>query len=226
MSQFFTPYQDYPIAFIAELITLLPLLIGLFRIYSLKRDTQFVLLLFVFFFLRDTSSNALAAVKENNLFIYNTFSFLEIIFLALIFYHNTKIHSSLYKRIILWGALICLSTSIVLYTKDDFSVGDFTTVRLYGIVLTVTFFERVLSEVVVKNILTYSMFWVSSGFLLYFCGTFFIFLLSDKVLSRNAPHAIFQLYWDTNLIFYIVLCLLSSVGIWMSKYDHNVSKEI
>jgi len=65
------------------------------------------------------------------------------------------------------------------------------------------------------------MFWINSGWLLYFCGTFFIFLLSDKVLSRKAQPEIFQQYWDTNLIFYIFFCLLASIGIWFSKYDQE-----
>lgn len=221
MSQFFTPYQDYPIAFIAELITLLPILIGLFRILSIKHEIKFLLILFVLFFLRDILSNLLASIKENNLFIYNIFSFIELFFLALIFYNSPKIHSPRYKKFIVFGVIVSLVIGLLFYNKNDFSIIDFTVVRLYGILIAVIFFERVLSEVRIKNILTYSMFWINSGFLLYFCGTFFIFLLSDKVLSRKAQPEIFQQYWDTNLIFYIFFCLLASVGIWFSKYDQN-----
>lgn len=221
MSRFFSPYQDYPIAFIAELITLLPILIGLFRIVSIKYEIRLLLVLFILFFLRDILSNLLASVKENNLFIYNIFSFIELFFLALIFYNNPRIHSSRYRKTIVWGVVISLFLGLLFYSKSDFSIIDFTIVRLYGILITIVFFERVLSEVRIKNILTYSMFWINSGWLLYFCGTFFIFLLSDKVLSRKAQPEIFQQYWDTNLIFYIFFCLLASIGIWFSKYDQD-----
>ncbi|GAB2520730.1 hypothetical protein GCM10027085_08350 [Spirosoma aerophilum] len=119
----------------------------------------------------------------------------------------------------MWGLLISFVSNIYFYTQKDFSIGNFTIVRVYGIVVTMTFFERVLSELTIRNILAYSMFWVNSGLLLYFCGTFFIFLLSDKVLSSKAKPDIFQQYWDTNLIFYILFCLLASIGIWLSKYD-------
>ncbi len=219
MNQFFTPYQDYPVAFIAELVTLLPILIGLFRIRTFQYEIRFLVILFVLFFFRDIYSNVLASTKENNLFLYNLFSFFELAFIALIFYSNSKIRSKRYRKIILWGVLVSLVSNIYFYTEKDFSIGSFTIVRVYGILVTMTFFERVLSELTIRNILAYSMFWINSGLLLYFCGTFFIFLLSDKVLSSKTKPDIFQQYWDTNLIFYIFFCLLASTGIWLSKYD-------
>ena len=221
MNQYFTSYQEYPVVSIAELITLLPILIGLFYFHSSKRDIRFLVIFFICFFIRDIFSNKLADVKETNLFLYNFFSFIELLFLALIFYANDRIHSVKYKRIIIIGVSLALIVNLFFYSTNDFSPGNFTIVRLYGIVITITFFGQILSEVSIKNILTYSMFWIVSGLLLYFCGTFFIFLLSDKVLSGKAKHEIFQQYWDTNLIFYIVFCLLSSIGIWLSKYDEK-----
>ena len=221
MNQFFTPYQDYPIAFIAELITLLPIIIGLFRIHSSKYEIKFLVLFFFCFFAKDVLSNMLAFRKENNLFIYNLFSFIELLFLAVFFYANHRIHSEKYRRIIVLGGILALIVNLFSYTRSDFSAGNFTIVRLYGILITITFFERLLSELRIKNILSYSMFWINSGLLLFFCGTFFIFLLSDKVLSSKARPDIFQQYWDTNLIFYILFCLLASIGIWLSKYDQE-----
>ncbi len=223
MNQFFTPYQDYPVAFVAELTTLLPLVVGLFYLRSLQRDLKLLLFLFFIFFARDISSNFLASLEENNLFVYNFSSILEIFFLAFIFYYNTSIKSKKYRRIIIYVGIICLTSSLLLYTRDDFSAGDFTIVRIYGMILTAAFFERTLSEVSVKNILKYPMFWVGSGFLLYFCGTFFIFLLSNEILSRYAERDVFKLYWDTSLLFYMMLCLLSSIGIYASRYDNNLS---
>jgi hypothetical protein len=223
MDQFFTPFREYPVAFVAELTTLLPLVIGLFYLRSLQQDLKLLLFLFFIFFVRDISSNFLASLKENNLFVYNLSSVLEIFFLAFIFYCNTSIKSKIYRRIIIYGGIICLLTSVLLYTRDDFSAGDFTIVRIYGMTLTAAFFERILSEVAVKDILKYPMFWVGSGFLLYFCGTFFIFLLSNEVLSKYAERDVFKLYWDTSLLFYMVFCLLSSIGIHASQYDNNLS---
>lgn len=219
MDRFFTSYQEYPVVSIAELITLLPIIIGLFSFYSSEYKIKFLVILFICFFVRDISSNILAYSKQNNLFLYNIFSIIELFFLALIFFNDEKVHSINYKRMIIWGVIVASCIDIFFYSKYDFSIGNFTVVRLYGLLVTVTYFVNILSELNVKNILTYSMFWINSGFLLYFCGTFFIFLLSDKVLSSKVDTKVFQQYWDTNLIFYIFFCLLASVGIWFSKYD-------
>ncbi|PRY23251.1 hypothetical protein CLV58_1428 [Spirosoma oryzae] len=223
MHQFFTPYQEYPVAFVAELITLLPVVLGSFYFRSLNHDIRFLVVLFFLFFIRDISSNFLAYFQINNLFIYNLFSILELVFLSLIFCYDDTIKVENYRRVIRWLGIACILASVFLYTRSDFSTGDFVIVRLYGIFLTIFFFERALSDVAVKNIVKYPMFWVASGFLLYFCGTFFIFLLSSEVLSSHAEKDTFTLYWDTNLIFYIIFCLLSSVGIYVNRYANNIS---
>ena len=75
-----------------------------------------MILLFLLFFARDISSNILASRKENNLFVYNLFSFVELAALALIFYSNAKIHSVKYRQIIGWGLVIALLTDVVFYT--------------------------------------------------------------------------------------------------------------
>ena len=219
MDLFFSPYRTYPIAFVAELITLLPIVVGLFRLNYNKYGVKLLILFFLCVFIRDITSNIYANHGDNNLFIYNLFSFFELIFLTLFFLNNPRIHSRKYRQVIIWGGSLAVLINSFFYSRTDFSVGNFSIVRVYGLLLILLFFERVLSELTIKNIITYSMFWVSTGLLLYFCGTFFIFLLSDKVLSKEAKPEIFQQYWDTNLVFYILFCVLASIGIWFIKYD-------
>lgn len=221
MEHLFTSFEEYPVAFIAEIITLLPLLTGLLFLKYTKNENKLLVAFFFLVFLRDISSNILAYSRTNNLFIYNLFSFVELIFLALLFYTNRRIASTTYRKAIIWGGLLAFLLNCLFYSTTDFSIGNFSTVRVYGLFLILIFFERVLAEMNVKNIVLYSMFWVSSGLLLYFCGTFFIFLLSDKVLSKDARPDIFRQYWYTNLIFYILFCVLASIGIWLSRYDEE-----
>lgn len=221
MDLFFSSYRAYPIAFVAELITLLPIVIGLFRLSYNKKQVGLLILFFLCVFIRDIISNIFANYGNNNLFIYNLFSFCELVFLAFFFVNNPRIHSRKYRQVIIWGGGVALLLNSFFYSKNDFSVENFSIVRIYGLFLILLFFERVLSELTIKNIIIYSMFWVSTGLLLYFCGTFFIFLLSDKVLSKDAKPEVFQQYWDTNLVFYILFCVLASIGIWFSKFDQE-----
>lgn len=199
------------------------MVLGSFSFRSLYHDVRFLVVLFFLFFIRDIVSNSLAYLQINNLFIYNLFAILELVFLSLIFYYNDSIRSKNYRKLITWLGIGCILISILLYARNDLSTGDFVVVRLYGIFLTILFFERILLEVAVKNIIKYPMFWVASGFLLYFCGTFFIFLLGSEVLSSYAEKGVFTSYWDTTLIFYIIFCLVSSVGIYVNRYANNQS---
>lgn len=72
----------------------------------------------------------------------------------------------------------------------------------------------------VKNILIDSLFWVSSGLIIYATGTFFISIFSEFIFNPNlVDDKTFDTYWKFNNILFIILVILSSIGIWLSKYD-------
>lgn len=220
MNRFFTSYQDYPLDSISEIITLLPIIVGLFRFRYLKVSAKFLLVFFLLHFARDIISNAYASLGQNNIFVYNYFSYLEIGMTWVIFY-TTPADSITYKRSITIGLIIALLVSGFFYENDEFSVANYVIVRLYGLSILLPFFYLMLAESRVKNILHYPMFWFSTGFLLYLCGTFFIFLFGKEVLSIDTDHVIFDQYWQVVLLFYIVFCLCCSTGIWFSKQDQD-----
>ncbi len=214
-------FNKHPLSFVAESISLLPLLIGIVLWRVTTKEVKYLTVFFALSFVKDFTSNIFAFYKQSNLFIYNFFSLVEIVLVLALFYDIKNINSTYYKRIVLYGGVIALLINIFLFRVDEFSVGSFTIVRLYGIFIIMNFYYQVMSNLYIKNIVFYSLFWVSAGLLLYQSGTFFIFLLGDTVLSTKSKPEIFQQYWDTNLIFYIVFCLLSSIGILLSKYDEK-----
>lgn len=184
-----------------------------------NKEVKYLTIYFFLIFVRDFTSNVFAYYRESNLFIYNIFSIVEIIFLYSLFYKIWGVTSETYKKQVLFGGVIALLIGISLFKTDEFSSWSFTVTRIYGISNVMGFYYQLLVKLNIKNIIYYSLFWISAGLLLYQSGTFFIFLLGDVVLSTKSKPEIFRQYWDTNLIFYIVFCLLASVGIWFSKYD-------
>lgn len=214
-------FQKHPLNFVAESISLIPLLIGIIFWPRVNREVKYLTLFFALNFVKDFTSDIFAYYNESNLFIYNIFSLVEIAFLAAVFYNVKELDSRFYKKLILYGCLISLLLNVIFLKTNEFSSGSFTITHVYGISIILVFYYHLLSKLYVSNIMFYSMFWISAGLLLYYSGTFFIFLLGDVVLSTKSKPEIFQQYWDTNLLFYILFCLLSSIGIWFSKNDQR-----
>ncbi len=214
-------FQRHPLNFIAESFSLLPLIIGIIFWRQVNKEVKYLTLFFALNFVKDFTSDIFAYYNESNLFIYNTFSLIEIFFLAAVYYNVNELDSKFYKKLVLYGCIVSLISNILLLRANEFSAGSFTVTRIYGIFVILIFYYHLLSKLYVNNIMFYSMFWISAGLLLHYSGTFFIFLLGDVVLSTKSKPEVFQQYWNTNLLFYILFCLLSSIGILFSKNDQR-----
>lgn len=121
-----------------------------------------------------------------------------------------------------WVKLIAILSLLIVvfsYRQHTISTLGLTTQRLFVTVIVLLYFNKILIEARVKNILLYSMFWLSSGLLIYSVGTFFFSLFSSYLYSDTISNDEFNQLWGLNQILYIVLCLMASVGIWVSKYD-------
>lgn len=217
-------FHAHPLSFFSEASALIPIFIGLMRWRQADRAIKYVIVFFVLHFVSDFISTAFAYYSKENLFIYNGFSFVEIGMLCLIYSNANQAGARWYQRIVRYGGMAAVVICAVFFRVNELSPGTFSTVCLYGILLVMGFYSELLSRLYIRNILVYSMFWVSNGLLLYFCGTFFIFLLSDSVLSTTVASDTFVRNWNLNLVFYIVLCTTASVGIWFSKYDYGNMK--
>ncbi len=221
MDRFIYLFQKHPLSFIAEALSLLPIFIGIALWKLTNKEVKYLIFFFIITFIKDFTSDIFAFYKKDNLFIYNIFSFVEILLLISIFYNVDGIESKAYKRKVLWYGIVSLVLTLFLLKNSEFSSEAFTVTRIYGIFVVLSFYYHLISKMYIRNITYYSTLWVSAGLLVYYCGTFFIFLMGDLVLSTKSDPTIFQQYWDTNLIFYILLCLIASIGIWVSKYDQE-----
>ncbi len=75
----------------------------------------------------------------------------------------------------------------------------------------------------VKNITKHSMFWFTSGLLIYSTGTFFIMLFSEywyKDINKVSAE-VFDKYWNASQVLFIIFCFFSAHGLWLSKYEQE-----
>ena len=116
---------------------------------------------------------------------------------------------------------VCTLITLAFYKSNEVSAVSLSTFRLFAIVLTLAYFSKVVMDMRVKNIMKYSMFWFTSGLLIYAAGTFFIVLLSEYWYQdiNKVPIEVFDKYWNASQILLILFTILSAIGLWFSKYD-------
>lgn len=95
-----------------------------------------------------------------------------------------------------------------------------TVQKLFITALALTYLNEIVKEARIKSILSYSMFWVSAGFLIYSLGTFFVSLFGEFLFDpKLVDDETFNIYWNLNNVLFIIFSVLSSIGLWFSKYD-------
>ncbi|GAB3917032.1 hypothetical protein [Larkinella terrae] len=210
-------YSNYSVILAIEFVTLIPIIVGVIFIRHLNISMKFLLIYYIIVFIRDFISNVSAVYRINNHYLYNLSGFVEIITVGLIYYKAVDTIKSKKWIAILAGLSVFFGT--FLWSSTEFSSGILTLADLCSMGISILYFNTLIAELKIINILKHSLFWVSSGLIVQAAGTFFIFLFAKTVFSENVEYSVFYFYWQVRQIMYIIFCVLSSIGFWVSKED-------
>ncbi|AQG81809.1 hypothetical protein [Spirosoma montaniterrae] len=213
--------EKYPIDFLSHLSSSLPIIIGLISYKYLLKSHKLIILFFLFYFLKDSFALWLSLLKQNNLFIQNIEVIIETWILALILYYAFQ---SITIRII--GILVALGCGIIMigtYQQNEVSSVGLTLFRIYSIFFCLSYFNKILKETRVKNILHHTLFWFTAGLLMYSAGTFFMALFSDYWYgdAKQVPDEVFDKYWNATQLLFTLFAVSSAYGLWVSKHDRT-----
>ena len=209
----------YPLDIVTHLVILLPLLIGLFRYRYLKPEMKWVMGYFATDFIAETVSLLLMLRGGTTLHIQDIRSCLNMVMLAGI-YHAALIRPGQKKVIVAIGAA-GLVLGLVFYTGDSVSPWVQTVFRIYAMGAALTYYNAILSDLNLKKLQHHSLFWFSAGLLFYAGGTLFTMLFNQYLYDEKTSDAVFDKYWNLMQILYILFCLVSALGLWVSKNDRN-----
>ncbi len=209
----------YPLDFIAYLSSSLPLIFGVVRYKYLVLSSRLIVLFFLFIFLTETYATWLSVLRINNLYLQNIETIVETgILLAVA---ASCLQSRNWQKVTVILALICLVVNFITYQNNTVSAVGLSVFRIYAMILSLGYYNKILTDVRVKNILFHTMFWFCTGLLLYASGTFFIMLLSQYWYkdSTQVSAEIFDRYWNVSQVLFIIFSCISAYSIWLSKYD-------
>lgn len=211
--------DKYPLDFITQLSGSFPILIGLQYYKRLPATSKFIIAFFAVYFIQDSIALYLSLLKQNNLFIQNLESISQLLIVGLIYYYSFDKPSA--RKLLLTYALVCLLIEFIYYKSYEVSSIDLIVVRIFSITLVFAYFNKIVLDLRIKNVVYHTLFWFSAGLLMYSAGTFFIVLFSQYWYQdiNKVPAEVFDKYWNASQVLFILFSLLSSVGLWFSKYD-------
>ena len=154
------------------------------------------------------------SVEEVNRALYNIFFFITIFFFSY-YYHDLML--SKMKRYVI-GALFILNLAMFVklsvVSHQMVEINNYTYAITYGtiVVYVLLFYDQVLRNVSELNILHQFDFWLASGYLMYFLGSFFIILFYDNVEVKYR-----SILWSVKNIILLFSSLLTLAGtLWIN----------
>jgi hypothetical protein len=175
------------------------------------------------FYLYSTSQN-------NNNWVYNLFYFLTIFFLTFYMYQNfITARSKIISLALLLVNVINYFLNDLIFKQQLFNSFATSVSFLSLILLIFLYYQQVLRNVTELNILLDFDFWLISGYLLYFLGSFFIIIFWSELSSQVVLKATkvqqdqFNLLWSVhNILLFLsaIIALISSI--WIRSYQKKL----
>ncbi|MFN0216172.1 MAG: hypothetical protein ACKVT2_18085 [Saprospiraceae bacterium] len=167
--------------------------------------------------LTQISSSVISAQKHNNLWVLHLYTPLE--FACIIWFYSIVLAGYIKKTWFLLLGLVFLVlsgfNSMFIQAIDSFNTYARSLEGFLTILLCLTWCYQTLVEMKIRQLEKDPVFWVNTGFLLYFSGTVLLFAFSNYIVDLN--RALNLYIWAFHALFSILLYLFITVGLWVAK---------
>lgn len=128
-----------------------------------------------------------------------------------------KHFSKLFLVFLVFFIILCFFLYLYFNIEDVLIITSYidTFITLFILFFTIIWFRKLILDAYIENLLHNSTFYFISGFILYYCGTLFLFLLSNYIYKVDSN--MFESYWVINILLNLVLRTLLLVGLWKAK---------
>lgn len=208
-----------------EFILIFTIIYGVFPFllfYLLKKKNRilnpiysFILVVFIASIYELIGSTFMGIKYENWYLIYKTLAFIGIHYY---FYH---LLNKDFKLIFISFILVFILLLAFTFTVwKNFIILDLNAYfNMYQTIIVLTFsvlwLRRLFLDLSEENLAENPNFYFISGLLIYYCGTFFLFLMSSSLYTQDKSS--FQYYWLLNILLNFVLRSLLIIGVWKAR---------
>lgn len=195
----------YPLDFSTDVFLLVGIAFGLYAVNYLNKTLKVIFLFLAVCFGIEIILIYYAVRGWNNYFLVNITSLAETFFFSIVYWIEISDRRNRVIIISLFGTYLLLFTySFQWQYIAEFLLGAERSILIVFVILHLQFMLEMMR---VPNLLTYPMFWVSSGTIVYAAGTLFIFTFTKITFSD--PNDMW--YWSVaqwfTCLFYSVLAM-------------------
>lgn len=225
-------WKEFFYNFLEPISPLFPLIVIVINFRKARATPELLLLFILYFglFILQMSASVFALFDRPNNIFYSLISIFSFIFISL-FFHRI-IFSNLAKKLILLVVIPACSFLFIGYTvfsKRDllFNSVCFATFSIVIIIYCFIYIREKFNLMEYEKISDDYRFWVTASFLVYYIGSFFIFLtfqyLTQSGLARLTTKQIkaIGMLWGLHNFIYFISCLLSAYGLRWKKFPQK-----
>jgi hypothetical protein len=192
---------------------LLPLIIAVLHFKNYTREYKVITLHLLIVVVLSGIAVLLWLMKHNNLPLLHLYTIAE--FLMVSWFYSIILKDFVPARLIL---AVCIAfvvfavlNSIFIQSWFTFNTFPRSVESLWIIGLSLITYYKMLSELKIRKMERSPVFWINTGFFVYFSGALFLFSLSNYILSLN--HRLNIYIWTIHAILSILLYLFIFLGL-------------
>lgn len=180
----------------------------IFKLVLLALATELLAYLTVFI------ADYLGIAIRNNLFLVHISTVISFILISQIYRREltTLVARKNFNLLIIGFTVYAVLNSIFVEPITQFNDIARTVSGLFIISFTLLYFYKLLQELKVQRLEKEPMFWLSTGLLLYFSASLFIFLFGNYI--RPSVKLSFT-FWGIHAIVNILLCVFYAIALWI-----------
>ncbi len=205
---------------IVELVSVLFACLPVLFYFKLKIKTLSTPLKVLFFYLIFSLLNEFICFwffsRTANSYVYNVFTFVEGLSIIVIYKNIIQSEKNgLYFLALIVFFSLCFAVSGLLGQLSKHSPFLLTVETVIVIALSITYFFRLINNVLIPKLTDYYLFWLNTSFLIYFCGSLFIFIFENFILYNQDKNM--RNLWILHNFFNIVYNILLAKSIYTWK---------
>ncbi|TYP77024.1 hypothetical protein [Aquimarina intermedia] len=201
---------------VSTFIVVIPLLISVLRFRLLTTVQLKLVHLLILVLIVESISNILWRKKINNLPVYHLYTIIEFLLIIRIYWSTL---SQLVSKKLLVGISVIFVVLAVLNTIFFQSIYVFnsnitTLLSILVILFSLSFFYITLKDVEYTALEKNPMFWINSGFLIYFSSNLILFFINNYLFEKSTEASF--LIWGLHAIVNIVLIMFYTIAVWVN----------
>ncbi|MBG6133465.1 hypothetical protein IWQ47_004875 [Aquimarina sp. EL_43] len=200
---------------ISSFIVIVPLILSGYKFKSLNIVQKKLLYLLIIVLIVESISNILWYKKINNLPVYHFFTVIHFLLIVNIYRRALSQTFSKYFFTSLSIGFVVFAIVNIVFFQDLLTFNSNATTLMGAIIifLSLSYFYALLKEVKYSTLETNPMFWINSGFLIYFSSSLILFFMNNTLFKgvTEASHIL----WGLHAVINIVLTIFYTVAIWV-----------